>query len=242
MKSLKAVNLKDFFDKTGYDWKKDEETMRVVCGLTKTRPKDGIEEFRFTDGHEQAFFMKALAEHYESKNFFEIGTGRGTACYTLALLDKIKEIVTIDVVPHDKKKPEAINYKPVMVSNADLYDMIPFEQKNKISFNMRKELPRLLEESRESFDLCFIDGDHDNHRVIIEDYYFCTKILKEGGIIVFDDYHPTRFSIKSIVDRILETDPKLNSFLILHSGHIFEPSKAATDRGMVVLSYNNLGF
>ena len=242
MEPTNVVSLKDFFDKTGYNWKKDEETMKVICGLTKTRPKDGVEEFHFTDGHEQTFFMKALAEFYGSANFFEIGTGRGTACYALALLDKVKDIVTIDVVPHDQKKPEAINYKPAVVSNADLYDMIPYEQKKKISFNMRTELPRLLAEGSGAFDLCFIDGDHDNHRVIVEDYYFCTKILKEGGIIVFDDYHPTRFSVKPIVDRILNTDSRLNSFLILHSGHLFNTKKIATDRGMVVLSYNNLGF
>jgi predicted O-methyltransferase YrrM len=242
MNLLKTIKLQDFFDKTGYKWEKDKDTMQIICGLTKTRPRENVEEFHFTDGHEQTFFLKALAEYYGSENFFEIGTGRGTACYALSLLDKIKEIVTIDVVPHDHKKPEAINYKPALVSNADLYDMMPFKQKAKISFNMRKELPKFLEERYGEFDLCFIDGDHDNNRVIVEDYYFCTKILKEGGIIVFDDYHPTRFSIKSIVDRILEMDPKLNSFMILHSGHIFDHSKAATDRGMVVISYNNLGF
>ena len=241
MNSLKTVSLKDFFEKTGYDWKKDEEAMKVICGLTKTRPKENIEEFRFTDGHEQTFFIKALAEQRGSENFFEIGTGRGTACYALSLLDKMKEIVTVDVIPHEQKKPEAINYRPVMVSNADLYDMVPYEQKSKISFIMRAALPKVLEQRSGHFDLCFIDGDHDNHRVIIEDYYFCTKVLKEGGVIVFDDYHPTRFSVKSIVDRILETDTKLNAYLILHSGHLFDTEKAATERGMVVISYDDLG-
>ena len=58
---------------------------------------------------------------------------------------------------------------------------------------------------------------------------------------MFDDYHPTKFSVKSIVDRILETDTKLNAYLILHSGHIFDTSKAATERGMVVVSHGDLG-
>ena len=241
MSNLRKIELLDFFEKTGYDWRKDLEVMRTICGLTKTRPKENMSEFKFTDGHEQTFFMKALAEHHKTKSFFEIGTGRGTACYALALLDHVKEIQTVDIIPHDRKKPEAINYVPVMVSNQDLYDMIPYDQKSKINFNLRNQLPKILEEKPDHFDLCFIDGDHDNHRVIVEDYYYSTKILKEGGVIVFDDYHPTRFSVKSIVDRILETDTKLNAYLILHSGHLFDTSKAATERGMVVLSYGDLG-
>ena len=69
MSNLRKIELLDFFEKTGYDWRKDLEVMRTICGLTKTRPKENMSEFKFTDGHEQTFFMKALAEHNKTKNF-----------------------------------------------------------------------------------------------------------------------------------------------------------------------------
>ena len=59
MSNLRKIELLDFFEKTGYDWRKDLEVMRTICGLTKTRPKENMSEFKFTDGHEQTFFMKA---------------------------------------------------------------------------------------------------------------------------------------------------------------------------------------
>tara|TARA_R110000824_G_scaffold79747_3_gene200814 strand:- start:20454 stop:21173 length:720 start_codon:yes stop_codon:yes gene_type:complete len=237
---MKKVDLQTFFDQTGYVWEKDTPSLGVICELTKTRPKEGIEEFRFVKGHEQTFFIKALAEYYGVESFFEIGTGRGTACYALSLLESVSDIVTIDIIPHDEKKYEAINYKPAMVSNSDLYDLIPFEQKKKISFSLRNQIPSILDQKANQFDLCFIDGNHDDPRSIVEDYYVCTKMLKEGGIIIFDDYHPDRFSVKMVVDKILETNPELNSYLILHSGHVFGHDGRATDDGMVVVSTRDL--
>ena len=127
-----------------------------------------------------------------------------------------------------------------MVSNADLYDLIPFEQKSKISFKLRGEIPNILEHKSGQFDLCFIDGNHDDPRSIVEDYYVCTKLLKESGIIILDDYHPDRFAVKMVVDRVLEANPQLNSYLILHSGHIFGEGSQADDDGMVVISTRDL--
>jgi len=233
---MKVIDLINFFINTGYIWKKDEESLKIICKLTKTRVKQGYEDFIFTAGHEQPFFMKALAEHINAKNFFEIGTGRGTACYTLSLIEDLKEIITVDIVPHDEKYKTAIDFKPAFVSNKDIDEMIPFEEKEKINFLHRNELHNFVEKNKNKFDLCFIDGDHDNHDIIYNDFEICSAVVKEDGVIVFDDYQQDRYSVKSVVDRILDMNPDLNAFLITTSGHLFEMTKKVNDAGMVVVS------
>tara|TARA_R110002020_G_scaffold59538_3_gene162237 strand:+ start:2008 stop:2730 length:723 start_codon:yes stop_codon:yes gene_type:complete len=240
---MKTVKLADFFDKVGYDWKKDKEELNVICRLTKTRPDSERVQGQFSHGQEQPFFIKALAEHINAESFFEIGTGRGTACYAVALNDDMKEIRTFDIVPHEKKKHEAIDYKPVFVSNADLYEMMPYKQKEKITFDMRYSIKDLLETHQNKFDLCFIDGNHSDSRVILEDFYLCHKLLRQDGVIVFDDYHPNKHAVKKVVDATLNSEKfNYNGFLVTAHGHLFEDKGIAEDHGMVVYSERDLGF
>ena len=48
-------------------------------------------------------------------------------------------------------------FKPAVVSNADLYDMIKFDQKEKIKFKHTSEMPYIIGEYEEEIDLAFID-------------------------------------------------------------------------------------
>tara|TARA_B100001094_G_scaffold19044_2_gene16305 strand:- start:7912 stop:8634 length:723 start_codon:yes stop_codon:yes gene_type:complete len=240
---MKTVKLTDFFDKVGYDWEKDKEELNVICRLTKTRPDNERVQGQFSHGQEQPFFIKALAEHIKAESFFEIGTGRGTACYAVALNDDMKEVRTFDIVPHEKKKHEAIDYKPAFVSNADLYEMMPYKQKEKITFDMRYNIKDLLETHQNKFDLCFIDGNHSDPRVILEDFYLCHKLLKQDGVIIFDDYHPNKHAVKKVVDATLASEKfNYNGFLVTAHGHLFEDKGVAEDYGMVVYSERDLGF
>ena len=236
---MKVVDLKTFFEKIEYDWTKDREALETICKFTKTRPNNQIEEFKFTT-NAQTFFMKALAEHVGAKNFFEVGTGRGTACYAISLLPTVEKIVTIDIIPFEKKYDTAINFKPVHVSNKDLYDLMPFEEKQKISFKGRKNLREELESGEGKYDLCFIDGNHSDPRIIVEDYYYCSKLLKEDGIIVFDDYHPQKFAVKSVVDSIAskKEGEKLKFYLVKS----LRPNGSEKQNGMAIVTKRDLGF
>jgi predicted O-methyltransferase YrrM len=49
-------------------------------------------------------------------------------------------------------------------------------------------LARLISQRRQ-FDFIYIDGAHHNHEVIT-DAVMSWKLLKDGGILVFDDYFP----------------------------------------------------
>jgi predicted O-methyltransferase YrrM len=236
---IEKVNLIDYFNIVGYNWEKDKEEIATICKLTKTRVNPTIKEFIFSPGQEQTFFLKALAEKINAKNFFEVGTGRGTACYALSLNEDMEEITTIDIVPHDQKKNEAIEYKHAFVSNADLYEMVPYEEKRKISFKQRADIFKILSEKKGYFDLCFIDGNHSDPRIIEEDFRFCCELIKDDGVIVFDDYHPEKFVVKHVVDRILKKED-WHSYLILLTGHLFASENQSKDFGMVVMSKKEL--
>jgi|TARA_R110002073_G_scaffold22750_2_gene78429 predicted O-methyltransferase YrrM len=234
---METIDLINFFLKIGYQWPKDKEKLETILKYTKTRVKPDKTSFEFTYGHEQTFFIKAVAEHFGCKNFFEIGTGRGTACYALSLIPEMEEILTVDVVPFDYKQQTAINFKPALASNADLYEHIPFSEKEKISFILRnEELVNKIKNENSKYDLCFIDGEHDNVDIIKEDIMICSKMMKDDGIIIFDDYHLSKFSVKKLVDILCNTNTDLNALLVTLSGHLFDIPKKADDCGMVIVT------
>ena len=233
---MNKISVVDYFNDIGYDWQKDRQDLEHILELTKTRPKENPPE-KYTPGAgtEQTFFMKAIASQIGAKKFFEVGTGRGTACYAISLLDSVEEIITVDIVSHYQKKNEAINSKPAVVSNADLYDMIKFDQKEKIKFKHTSEMPYILDEYEEEVDLAFIDGNHSDYNIVMQDYINCRKLLKPGGVLVFDDYHMSKFIVKKVVDDILKEDPDLDATLVCLKGHIFDTDHRTEESGMVLI-------
>jgi len=233
---IKKVFIKDYFKETGYDWEKDLKDLSTICHFTKTRVDSKRAEGELTFGHEQTFLLKSIAHNIKAKSFFEIGTGRGTACYATSLEPTMEKIVTVDILSLYDKMSTAIGYKPATASNYDIFQMIPFEQKEKISFKHRSELTYILDDLEdEQFELAFIDGEHDDISIIKEDYEICKKVVKPGCPIIFDDYHPEKFSVKKVVDEIIENDPSLEATLFIFSGHLFDESRKAEDYGVVML-------
>ena len=237
---MKKYDLKTFFNKIDYNWEKDLQPLKEICKLTKTRVKEEIKQFEFTYGAEQTFLVKALLEYQKAKNFFEIGTGRGTACYAASLIPAIENILTVDIIPFEHKVMTAINYQPAYVSNADLYDMIPYEEKNKISFIKRDFMSDHLTTLDHEFDVCFIDGNHTNMDIIIEDFFTCQKVMKEDGLIIWDDYDPHRYSVKKCVDKILQKYPQYNTALVEFRGHLFTDNRVEKDAGIMLMTTQDL--
>ena len=237
---MRQYDLLEFFSLIGYDYKKDLEKLGEVCRYTKTRVKEGMDQsasFVFSRGMEQTFFIKSILEWARATSFFEIGTGRGTASYAASIISEIKRITTFDIVPFEHKTNTAIDYKPAFVSNKDIYDKIPFSEKTKIQFlNVRDSL-EVNEHNK--YDVCFIDGNHDDARVIVQDYIKCKKVMKEGGIILWDDYDQDRFSVKKVVDALLEKEEDLDAIWVHTRGHLFGDDKEA-DAGIVVMKKGKL--
>lgn len=231
---MKTTALKDFFKKTNYEWEKDKKALQEICSLTKTRPNPSIEKFEFAYGMEQPFFVKAVAEHTNATNFFEIGTGRGTASYSVSLIPSIREITTIDIVPFDEKFNTAINYMPVFASNKDIYDLTPFLEKEKINFKHVSDYPMITSLHADCYDLCFIDGCHEKSDVIIEDFNICFQLIRDGGYIIWDDYDPNMFEVKGVVDNIASKH-KFECELIEFRGHLFGEKKPENNAGEILM-------
>ena len=112
--------------------------------------------------------------------------------------------------------------------------MIPTREKEKISFCHRSQVP-LLTKTMNMVDLCFIDGDHTDENIIWKDFEICNMITKPGGIILFDDYHPNKFAVKSVVDKILKKYKFKDVFLVPFHGHLFDEENKHIEDGMIVL-------
>ena len=233
---MKTTNLEDYFKRLGYNWKDDLSKLSTICHYTKTRVNPNKNEGDMSFGAEQCFLVKAIANNIKSERFFEIGTGRGTACFAVALEESVEEVVTIDIVSHFQKKKEAIGYKEAIVSNDDIYHMIPFDQKEKIKFKHVSEVPFFIDEMEGEFDLAFIDGNHTDVNIILNDFNIANKLVRDGGIILFDDYHPTKFAVKEVVDKVLSENPSFKSELVCFHGHLFEQERKVSDTGIVVVT------
>lgn len=237
---MKTLSLNDFFQEVGYDWEKDSENIKTICHYTKTRVNPNMNEVKLTWGTEQTFLIKAIAEWSGSESFFEIGTGRGTACYALALLPTVKDIHTVDILQFKQKFSTAIGYKPANVSLSDIRDMIPFPSKSKVNFHHRSELAQMRQAYTNHFDLCFIDGDHTNKAVILDDYSACLDMMKDDAIILWDDYDPDRFAVKGIVEELLAQHSELDAVLVEQRGHLFDDKPAESGKGVVLMKKGKL--
>ena len=234
---MKITELQAFFDSIKYNAELDKEDIAHICSLTKTRLNERKNDFEFDYGMEQTFFIKSFLQYSNAESFFEIGTGRGTSSYAVSLIDNIKKIITVDIIPHGQKKHEAINYKPALVSNADLYGMIKFEQREKINFQHVDDYMQIVDNNKESFDVCFIDGDHDNKSIILNDFNICMKLLKKPGYIIWDDYDPNQFKVKEVVDEISQKH-NLKCELVEFRGHMFGSKTPEKNAGEVIMKIN----
>ena len=237
---MQTLNLKEFFNIIGYDWKKDKEQIKTICHYTKTRVNPNITEIKLGFGTEQTFLIKAIAEWINAESFFEIGTGRGTACYTVSLIPSINKIHTVDILEFNQKFSTAIGHKPVNISLAGIRKMIPFQEKNKIHFHHRREFPSLRQNFQKQFDLAFIDGNHTDKAVILEDYSICQDLVKDNGIILWDDWDEERFAVKGIVEELLIKDPSLDAILVEQRGHLFPDKPAEKNKGVVLMKRGKL--
>ena len=153
------------------------------------------------------------------------------------MIDTVDKVITVDIVPHTKKKQEAINYKPAFVSNADLYDLIQFDEKEKIQFKHVDDYGDIINEHTNHFDVCFIDGEHDNESIILNDFEVCMKVVKDGGHIVWDDYDPNQFKVKDIVDAISKKY-NFECKLVEFRGHMFGERTPEKNAGEVIMKIN----
>jgi len=239
--TFKQYELLEFFKLINYDWENDLEKLEEICKYTKTRPEIKAEKFSMGYGSEQPFLIKAIIKKIGAESFFEIGTGRGTASYSVALEPKIKSIVTIDKIPHFFSQQTAINYEPIKISQRGINKLIRFPEKKKIKFFHIFQKFYIKLNYKNKFDAAFIDGNHTDVNIIKNDIELCLRVLKKDGVLIFDDYESKdvqdkKFSVGSVVDEFLKENKDYYSYLVEFRGHIFHKEKKELRTGTMILS------
>ena len=235
---MKTSNIKDLFTNNNFDYKKNEDKILKICEITKTRVDPNKKNIKEHYGIEQSFIIHFLANVFKSESFFEIGTGRGTASYSISLCDTMKKINTFDIIPFERNFQTAVNFKSFFGSNKDLYDLIPFKKKEKIKFLHIKELNEKYNvENKNKYDMAFIDGNHSNYNIIMNDFINSNNIVKDDGIIVFDDYGNFPVVTK-VVNDIMKKHKEYEYLYVPFRGYLFMPDKKDEKSGEVILFKN----
>jgi predicted O-methyltransferase YrrM len=144
--------------------------------------------------HEGQFLHDLIVSDLSISKSLEIGCAYGISSLFIcnALKDRSnKSHIIID--PFQEK-----NYKNIGITNLkkagfDFFTLI--EEKSEIA------MPKLLQSNPDSIDLIFIDGFHSFDQVLL-DFYYANRLLREGGIIVFDDC--TYPSVAKVLSYILK--------------------------------------
>lgn len=235
MKStIPKVTIDEYFKKINYSFKKEKSYKKIleICKYTKTRAGPSEKKFKLRFGHEQPILIKAILDNSNAKNYFEIGTGAGCSAYIASIVKTIEKVITFDVIPFDHKRKTAIDYKEIKCSNKDIYEKINLtkNEKKKINFFPKDEKDNIVDisyflkdkKNLNSFDVCFIDGNHTDEKTILNDFNVCLKLLSKNGIIIFDDYNDRKsYKVKKVVDNILKENPNIKATLIDFYGKIY---------------------
>lgn len=149
--------------------------------------------------HHHYYILYDIANTYPKDyhlNYVEIGCyAGGSAC--LMLQRKNTSVISIDIGHPIEEK--------IVQGNIDKLN----KYKNKFTYiKGDSTLPETfgkLQSQTNSIDILFIDGDH-TYDAVLKDFKQYSRLLKEGGYVVFDDYNDEKHSpeVKIAVDHITE--------------------------------------
>jgi predicted O-methyltransferase YrrM len=231
---MEHYTISDFFTRINYNWKDHREYINNINRLTKTKRNTRSNTNIEHPYMEQAYLLHALVEYYNCTNFFEIGTGRGTGSYSVSLLPSVEKIVTLDIIPMNRKMDTYVNFELVNVSLRDIYNMIPYSEKKKIEFITSTSFDFDVKNNINKFDVAFIDGDHDNIDTIINDFEVSNQITKDDGVIIFDDYLNIEGSTRAI-DKIISNHPEYSYYRVSFYGKLFDHGPVEDSNQNVVI-------
>ena len=230
---MKHFLLKDYFKKINFDWELHKNEINTINKLTKTKQITNNKNIEIP-GMEQTYLLFSINKYYNCKNFFEIGTGRGTTSYAVSLLPSIEKIITLDIIPFEKNLNTIVNFEKKTISLKGIYDLIPYKEKEKIKFYTKNSYDFDKTNYKNKFDIAFIDGCHDNVNTIINDFELCQNIIKDNGVIIFDDYLNIKEPTEA-VDKIIKMYPNYNYSRISFHGQLFEGKIRNKDHNIVIV-------
>ncbi len=166
--------------------------------------------------------LDPIFEKFSIKKILEIGSFEGqSACYFSKKLTE-GQIHCLDTWKGDDDLREKnIDFK-IIERNFDKNIKLANKIKPSVKFfkykiESYKQLSQFIAQGKENFfDLIYIDGAHDSQNVLF-DAISSFKLVKEGGVIIFDDY------LWESEDKNIINSPKLaiDSFVNIFSDKIY---------------------
>lgn len=182
----------------------------------------------------QAKIVDDLIKKNDFSNILELGFAHGkSSCFIASTLKEMGKghLVTIDNLGAKEREPNIIE----LVDKLGLNEYVTYYFES-VTYNWR--LMKFIEENDGPiFDFCYIDGAHDWYNDGFA-FILVDKLLKPGGIIVFDDYNwsfassPTMkdteyvksmskeeqecSQVKKVYDILVKNHPNYHNFKILH--------------------------
>ena len=232
---METITLDVYNPLENYSEEEIEKLLNINL-YTKTRRDHRKNDAREHYGIEQSFLVYSVAKKYNCKNMLEIGTGRGTASYSVSMLKNVEKVDTFDVIGYDEKVLTAVKFRSFYGSNKDIYEMIPYSEKSKINFNCISILNNeYIKKNEGKFDMAFIDGNHSNYSIIMDDFVRCEKLTKEDGIILFDDYGNFPV-VTQVIEDVMKSRKDYKFILVPFRGYYFSNwSKREKEKGSGVV-------
>jgi predicted O-methyltransferase YrrM len=162
-------------------------------GIVKDKNGNNIPLRGNIDREEGMFLYDLIAGNKSISQTLEIGFAFGISSLFICSALRLKESpFHIIIDPHQEKAYDDIGNLNLQRAGVTFYRL----------FKERSEfvLPRLLNQAPGSMDLVFIDGLHSFDQVAL-DFYYANRLLKVGGLIVFDDC--SFFSISKVISYVL---------------------------------------
>lgn len=178
---MRNMSIVDFLASISFNYESIVPEIVRIGDITAIRKNKGK---TYRRNYARAILFVALARKFQLSSFLEFGTGRGFICASLLSLCNMDIISTIDKEPPDVAMSLidslGLNSRTIKCITANANTMQP-------------------ENLKHSYDLVFIDAQHDSESVKLNYNLVKTK-LKSRSIIVFDDYRRKFLSVKKQID------------------------------------------
>lgn len=137
-------------------------------------------------------WMNSLLHLKDKPNlrFMEIGVYEGrSTCWFMdnILTDPTSTLLAIDPFGGSKTLSEEPEYWRQVQENFKNNTAEYADRVRLLALQSQVVLPTLVESFSEHFDFIYIDGSHEACDVLF-DAVLCWKLLKPGGVMIFDDY------------------------------------------------------